>query len=105
MGRGRLGGARVSWSRQPGAATIHVLAPHADRVRLRETYAPGWTARLDGRPAAVVPGPGPFFEIQIPSGEHEIFVHYDPPEVRLGLAISALSLLAAILGLTGSRRF
>jgi hypothetical protein len=95
---------RVSWSRRGDAAFIRVEAPQPDRLRVRETYAPGWTARIDGRPAAVAPGPGPFFEMKIPSGEHEILVYYDPPEVRVGLGISACSLAAAVLALTGLRR-
>jgi len=72
---------------------------------VRETYAPGWSARVDGRPVTAVPGPGPFFRIPIPSGDHEIYIYYDPPEVRIGLGISACSLMGLILALTGSRRF
>ena len=32
-----------------------------DRLIVRETWDPGWTAHVDGRPAAVEPGSGPFF--------------------------------------------
>jgi hypothetical protein len=100
----RSASARVSWSRRPGAALIRVDSRRADRLLVRETYVPGWTARVDGRPATVAPGPGPFFEIEIPSGHHEINLCFDPPEVRLGLGISACSLVATVLALTGSRR-
>jgi hypothetical protein len=97
--------ARASWTRRPGAARIQVHAPRPDRLLVRETYVPGWVASIDGRAAAAVePGPGPFFQIQIPSGDHKIVLCYDPPEARLGLAISACSLAALILALTVSGR-
>jgi uncharacterized membrane protein YfhO len=72
---------------------------------VRETYVPGWTAVVDGRPAAVAPSRGPFVEIEVPRGVHNIRLYYDPPEVRLGLRISACALAASILALTGSRRY
>jgi hypothetical protein len=97
--------ARVEWTRDPGAARVRVRAPHPGRLLVRETYAPGWAARVDGRPAGVEPGPGPFFEIQIFPGVHEIVLYYDPPEVRFGTGISACALAALILALTGSRRY
>jgi hypothetical protein len=99
------GAGGVTWTRRPCGARIRIHVPRPDRLLVRETYAPGWTARVDGRPAAVEPGPGPFFQIQVPSGEHDILIRYDPPEVRLGLAISACSLAIVILALTGSRRY
>jgi hypothetical protein len=101
----RTAKAQVSWTRRPGAARIQVRATRPDHLVVRETYVPGWMASVDGRAAAAVePGPGPFFQIQIPSGDHEIVLCYDPPEVRLGLAISACSLAALTLALTVSRR-
>jgi hypothetical protein len=96
---------RVEWTRDPGAARFRVHTPRSDRLLVRETYAPGWTALVDGRPADIEPGPGPFFEIQVSPGDHEIMLYYDPPEVRLGMGISACSLVAWILALTGSRRY
>ncbi len=98
-------GGRVTWTRDPGAARLRVHAPRADRLLVREAYAPGWTAVVDGRPAAVALARGPFVEIEIPRGDHDIKLYYDPPEVRLGLRISACALAASILALTGSRRY
>lgn len=94
----------VSWDRGPGSAHIRVHAPRDDALVVRETDSPGWVASIDGRPAAVEPGPGPFFRIQISSGNHEIMLLYDPPEVRAGLAVTACSLAALILALTVSGR-
>jgi hypothetical protein len=96
--------AAVSWCRRAGAARIRVRAPEPGRLVVRETFAPGWVALVDGRAAAVEPGPRPFFQINIPLGNHEIVLFYDPPEVRIGLAISACTLVVWILVLTGFRR-
>ncbi len=96
---------RVEWTRGPAAARIRVQAERPDRLLVRETYAPGWAALVDGRPADVGTGPGPFFGIQVLTGDHEIVLYYDPLEVRLGTGISACALVALILALTGSRRY
>jgi hypothetical protein len=96
---------RVTWTRDPGAARLRVHAPSADRLLVRETSAPGWTAVVDGRPSAIAPARGPFVEIEVPRGVHDIRLSYDPLEVRLGLRISACALAASILALTGSRRY
>ena len=43
-----------------GRAVIRLRTDAPGRVPVRETWDPGWTAQLDGRPLTVVPGPGPF---------------------------------------------
>ena len=97
--------AAMDWCRQPGRAEFRVRLSQPDRLLVRETRAPGWTALVDGRRAPLRPGSGPFLEIDIPSGEHTINLLYDPPEVRIGLAISACTLAGLILALTGTRRY
>ncbi len=96
--------ADVAWCRRPGWARIRLRLDAPDRLIVRETYVPGWAARVDGRAAAIEAGPGAFASLSISSGEHEIEWFYDPPEVRIGLAISGIAAVAWILALTGSRR-
>lgn len=96
--------ATVTWTRGPGSARLLVRAPQSDGLIVRETYVPGWAASVDGRRVPVEPGPGPFFRVRLPSGVHEITLYYDPPEVRVGLAITACSLAACVLALTVSGR-
>jgi hypothetical protein len=97
-------GSRVSWTRDGGAARLRVVTEHPDRLIVRESYCPGWAASAEGRPVPVEVGPGPFLRVAVPSGQHEIMMYYDPPEVRVGLAISSCSLAASILALTVRRR-
>jgi hypothetical protein len=97
--------AEVAWSRQPGRAVIRFRTLSPDRITVRETWGPGWKARLDGRPVATQHGPGPFLAIQAPQGEHQVILEYDPAEVRIGSMVSAAALACTILVLTGIRRF
>jgi hypothetical protein len=95
----------VHWCRHHGRAVIRLGADAPRRVTVRETWDPGWRARLDGRPLDLAPGPGPFLSFQTPGGEHQITLNYDPAEVRIGAMISASALAVAILILTRIRPF
>ncbi len=96
---------RLETVRDHGWARLDVDAPTCDQLVLRETWDPGWTAYLDGKPVAVQPKWGVFLGVDLPAGRHELLLKYDPSEVRLGLAVSAVSLIGLILVLTGVRLF
>jgi hypothetical protein len=97
--------AEVAWSREPGRAIIRLRSPAPERIVVRETWDPGWKARIDGRPADLERGPGPFLSVRSPEGDHRITLEYDPAEVRFGGWISVAALACAILVLTGIRPF
>ncbi len=96
---------RFDWCREPGRAVFRLHAGSPGGITVRETWDPGWTARLDGKPLDVVPGPGPFLTLYSPKGEHQIILQYDPIEVRIGSIISACAAAAVILILTRIRVF
>jgi hypothetical protein len=96
------GGGPVATARPaPGAIRVEV-AGGAGAVVVRETLDPGWSARVDGSPVRIERYRDVFMQVPIRSDSHMIELTYDPAEVRWGLAGSAWSLAAAILGLTGS---
>ncbi len=97
--------AELACSHQPGRAVIRIRTSAPDRITVRETWDPGWTARLDGRPVAIEHGPGPFLAVRSPHGQHQIILEYDPAEIRIGGWISAVALACTILVLTGIRSF
>ncbi len=82
--------AEVAWSRRPGRAVIRFRTPLA-----RPDYRPrDLGPRLEGSPRRPARchrqhGPGPFLAIQVPRGEHQMILEYDPAEVRIGSMISA----------------
>jgi hypothetical protein len=99
------GRADLAFVRDHGRARILVNAIVADRLVVKETWDPGWRAWLDGQPVEIRAKSGVFLKIQIPSGQHELVLEYDPSEVRLGLGVSVCALVLWILVLTGIRVF
>ncbi len=72
---------------------------------MRETFDPGWTALLDGKRVEIQPESSDFLKIDIPAGQHNLILRYDPAEVRSGLALSFGACILLILVLTGIRLF
>lgn len=60
---------------------------------LADTFYPGWTAELDGKPVPIYRANLSVRAIQLPRGTHAVRFVYEPPGVRTGLAVSAASLL------------
>ena len=65
---------------------------------LRDSFASGWEARLDGRPVPVLRANGHYRGVAVPPGDHEVVWRYAPPRFRIGAVVSAASLLG-VLGL------
>jgi hypothetical protein len=75
------------------------LTVEADRptvVLLRDTWTPGWTARVDGRPAPVLRANGLHRAVPIPAGSSEVVLSYWPPGLTAGLLIALLALAALV---------
>jgi len=64
---------------------------------LTDTYAPGWTARVDGQPAPVYVADHAFRAVVVPQGTHSILFRYEPLNVRIGAALSGLTASALLL--------
>lgn len=63
------------------------------RFGLVEQFYPGWRATVDGRPADIERWRGAFQSIAVPAGEHTIAFEYRSRLLRLGSAISLVSLV------------
>jgi len=62
---------------------------------IADTWMPGWTARVDGRPAPILLGNHAQRVIPLPDpGRHEIVLEYRPPGFALGLTITELASIA-----------
>jgi hypothetical protein len=66
-------------------------APQAGVLVLADSFAPGWKARLDGRPCPVARANGLFRAVALPAGEHEVEFEYDPFSFEVGRAVSLAS--------------
>jgi hypothetical protein len=95
----------LTTSNQHGLARVDLVAKIPDRVTIRETWDPGWTATLDGQTVEIKAKSSGFMIINIPPGQHTLILIFDPVEVRVGLFLSSLALIVVILVLTGNRLF
>lgn len=89
-----------------GAASAKPVAVTASRLQLsvqakgprllvvRQVNFPGWRARVNGKPAALLTVDGVFQGVEVPAGHSEVTVSYTPPGLRLGEAISLLAVIA-----------
>jgi hypothetical protein len=89
-----------------GRTTREVLSPRAERylveadgpglLVMRDSFARGWRAEVDGRGAPVLRANGKHRAVPVPAGRHEVRLRYAPPGLEAGFVLSALS--AVVLG-------
>ena len=60
-------------------------------------YTSGWSARVDGSSADIIPANGAFMGVMLPEGSHTVEFNYMPKGLRAGVFIS-LGTLAALIG-------
>jgi hypothetical protein len=87
---------------------VHVASYRPDRVVLEgssqapgvlvvlDSFGPGWTAVVNGRPAPILPAYGAFRAIEVPAGPFTAVMRYESPGVRTGLGLTVLSLIVAL---------
>jgi hypothetical protein len=74
---------------------LEVDAARPALVVLADTWDPGWRAWVDGRPAHVLRANVTFRAVVVPAGRHVVEMVYRPRAASLGLAVSAVTMLAA----------
>jgi Bacterial membrane protein YfhO len=63
-------------------------------VVLTDTFYPGWTATVDGKPASIYLTDYAFRGVVVPEGTHEVVFSYSPASFKLGLAVGVLAAMA-----------
>ena len=71
-----------------------VRADRPTELVVRDAFAPGWSATLDGRPVRILQADGRHRAVAVPAGESVVTLRYQPPGLRPGLAVAALALVA-----------
>lgn len=64
---------------------------------LSNSYFPGWKATVDGKTVEIIAANINHQAIELPAGLHAINFSYEPPSLRLGLAISIISYLVIVI--------
>jgi Bacterial membrane protein YfhO len=88
-----------------GAATLSALTPGDERYEvtsdgdglfvLRDSFARGWKATVDGKDARTLRANGKHRAVPVSAGTHEVRLRYHPPGLRAGLALTALAATGA----------
>jgi hypothetical protein len=88
----------------PSRAEIEVTLPRPGILVLADACHPGWRARVDGEPAAWSCANYLARGIELAAGFHRVEYRYDPPALRRGWALSAVSALALLAASAWSLR-
>lgn len=92
------GGAAEILRHDPGHITVHTVTTAPSVVVVREAYANGWKAAIDGAPATLVRANGRHQAVIVPAGTHVVSLDYDAPGFRAGAWIAGAAGIV-ILGL------
>jgi hypothetical protein len=84
-------------AREPDRITLEVTSDGDGLVVLSEMYADGWSAKVDGGQASVHEVNAALRGVVVPDGNHVIVMTYDPPHVRTGMVISALTAVSVLV--------
>ena len=77
-----------------GRVVAVVQADRPTAFVLRSAFAVGWSALLNGTPAAVARADGEHQAVRIPAGRSRIELRYMPPHLWIGLALSCAAAVA-----------
>jgi hypothetical protein len=88
----------------PAEVAYEIEADGAGLLLVRDSFARGWRARVDGRPTAVLRANGKHRAVAVPGGRHQVVMWYEPPGLRAGLGATGLAAIAAVALLVRGRR-
>lgn len=66
----------ASW--RPGEIVVEVNAAGPGVLVLHDTYYPGWTATLDGKPVPILRAEVLFRGVEVPAGLHKVVFRFEP---------------------------
>jgi len=95
---GLEGTAAYTWLGTQGARVV-VDARSPAMVLIRNPYAKGWHAQVDGVESKVSPADYVDQAVEVPAGRHVISLAYDDPTIGYGLLGSGLSLAGLLIAL------
>lgn len=88
--------------------TLSGPAPAGASLIVSENYYPGWTATVDGRPAAIGRADYVLTGVELPAGARTVSLRFTSPRYHTGLLVSALAVALSFLaygaGLVRERR-
>ncbi len=82
---------------QPEALSLAVESDHPALMVSSEAFYPGWHAKVDGQPVPLLMVNAAFRGVAVGPGKHQVEMNYAPASFRVGLAVTAVALLLALL--------
>jgi hypothetical protein len=80
----------------PGLWHVKTHGTRSSIVTLADSYFPGWSVSVDGRPAHLLQVDAAFMGVAVPPGDHEVTFRYrKPPVAGVGLAVTFVTLVLA----------
>jgi hypothetical protein len=83
---------------RPGSSVFDVAVPDRQLLVWNESYHPGWTVTIDGRPRAAVRVNFDFLGCLVPPGRHTVAFRFRPRSFQVGALASAAG-LAFLIGM------
>ena len=82
-------------ARDPDRVEVQVTTRKPGFLVIADTWMPGWSADLDGKPATILRANRAQRVIVLPeAGPHRVVLTYTPPGLRTGLLVTIASILA-----------
>ncbi|MEO8360452.1 MAG: YfhO family protein [Vicinamibacteria bacterium] len=105
----QLDGGRSRFSRDavvvrdiPNELALDVTSDQAGTLIVRDPFAAGWTASVNGSPRSIIKTADGYREIRLSAGKNQIAMTYAPEGLRKGIFISLIALaLTALLIVAG----
>jgi Bacterial membrane protein YfhO len=97
-GRSLVGASVGVLARGTTSAVVRTRAATSAWLVIREAWAPGWKATVDGRAVTLHRADVAFQAVRVPAGVHVVRLTYEPTTVTLGTIIAVASLIV-LLGL------
>lgn len=101
---GRVSEAAAFTGYEPSRITLDVTSDGRGLLVLSETYADGWTARVDGMEVDVIPVDGVLRGVPVPGGSHSVTLTFDPPGLTQGFAIFGVTVVIVVAGFVRALR-
>jgi hypothetical protein len=83
--------------RRPGELIVDSAAAGPSWLVVRQNWAPGWTATVDGRRSSVQRVDVAFQGVRLAVGRHRVVLVYRPSALTAGTAVSLASIVAGLL--------
>ena len=83
----------------PERIVVEVNVAEDGYLILTDAYYPGWRASVDGTQTAIRRADLLFRAVRLPAGSHHVILSYEPWSLRVGMAVTLLTVLGVALAL------